>query len=177
MAVRLATFNPGAPDGGPDVALLMRLLSGVPHPPKMGPSDFEPLITGPNEIHFVDTDNDTYLRLVVHEEAPDVVIPYWLGPERITSPIAIRWGPVLLAGVEAVLAQWPASGPWPLYGDLPGRGTTRTARAADSRATAIVIHDFLGISQAPRRSPHNSSMYQARWTVGQVRDALVAMGV
>lgn len=158
-----------------DVALILRLLAATPNPPNEDEDSIAAILDASDQFIYIDTTEIVVVRLAARPNqlddaglpAPDVVVPWWLWD----GAFAAAHRPVLGACARAVLAAFPAAGPWPIWGDFPGAGATEAERKTDSISQAREHSSWLG-SLTDVESPNNAKMQQGRSTLAAVITAI-----
>lgn len=161
-----------------DIALILQLLAATPNPPLETEESIQAILDDPTQFIYIDTTEIVVIRMLPRPDqldddgnpAPDVVVLWWIWEGDFRA--AHR--PVLGACARAVLAAFPAAGPWPIWGDFPGDGGTAAERKADSIRQAQEHSAWLA-SLTDVESPNNAKMQQGRSTLAAVITAIPAV--
>ena len=172
MAIRPVVYDPDDPTGGPDVALILRLLAETPNPPNEDAETIGAILDDTGQITFIDLAMPVFVRMSPRPDqidddgnpAPDVIVVWWVWEGDFISAAHL---PVLGVCARAVLKAFPQSATWPIWGDFPGEGDTEAERKADSIRQAQEHSSWLG-SLTDVDSPNNAKMQQGRSTLAAV---------
>ena len=145
-----------------DAAQILVNLAWIPNPPNETEDSIIQRLEVPNSISVIDDDSKSVVMAIVYPDVPEVKVIWWIGPPESHFPDRM----VALTGwVEVILARWPMSRPWRVFGDT-----------ADKVLAARWIAEVgQGIVKV-RTSPNNFRHFEGESTIGAVARALGVHG-
>ena len=169
MTIRPVVYDPEDSTGGPDVALILRLLAETPNPPNEDPDNIGSYIADPRQIILIDDVQDTVCRMSPRPVERDVPTPWWLWDG--VGSFQARLFPLMRATLLEILKRHPASGTWPAYGEFPGVGDTPAEKLASAEQRARTLQVVLGGVAAGTTvlvSPNNPILWRTESTVAKL---------
>ncbi len=148
-----------------DAADILRALAATPNPPNETLESIAAIIED-SDFFFVDTVQNTFVRLVPRLDEMDTIVVYWVWTGDLNPALHT---PVLGAACRAVRRAHPALGPNRIWGDFPGAGNTDATRKVDSTRQAREHDSWMGAALSDKDAD-NPRMTQGQSTL----DAVIA---
>ena len=162
MAIRRATAR--------DAAFVLRALLAGPNPPNETEESIAAIIED-SDFFFVDTVENSFVRLIPRPDEPDTIVVYWVWTGDLNPALHT---PVLGAACRAVRRAHPALGPSLIWGDFPGAGGTDAERKTDSIRQAREHDSWMG-AELSDKFADNPRMQRGQSTLDAVIAGVAAL--